>query len=318
VSAILEALRADGALDRLEVLPVVPAGRLAVERCHDSAYVDALEAAMLKAPGIVDPAPTYVTPASLDAAFDAAGGAMAAVDAVLDRRSAAALALVRPPGHHALPDGAMGFCLLNNVAVAARHAQARGIGRVLVFDVDVHHGNGTQAIFEADETVAYVSIHERGIYPGTGPEAEVGVGRGRGTTVNVPLPAGSGDAALGAVFEEVLAPFAERFRPDLVLVSAGFDAHFRDPLAGLQVTGPGYHALARGLVALAERWAAGRLVFVLEGGYDLDALAGGVVNVVRAIEDRPAEDDRPAGGLAVEPDVSDLVARVRDRHGLGA
>jgi len=286
--------------------------------CHDRAYVAALARTAARGPAIVDSAPTYVTAESQDCARRAAGAAIAAVDAVLDGGARAALALARPPGHHAVPNRAMGFCLFNNVAVAARHAQARGAGPVLIVDFDVHHGNGTQDIFWADPSVLFVSTHQRGIYPGTGAEGEVGAGAGLGTTLNVPLPAGAGDAALARAMADLVVPAAARFRPELVLVSAGFDAHFRDPLAGMQASGPGYHHLARVLAGIAARWAGGRIVFVLEGGYDLPALADGVANVVRALAGDAAG---AALGRAPHPEpldeVAALIDRLRARHRLG-
>jgi acetoin utilization deacetylase AcuC-like enzyme len=315
VPAVLAALAAEGLLADMGELAALPASLAALARCHDGGYLAALEQAMARAPGYIDPAPTYITAASFECARRAAGGALAAVDAVLDGRADAALALVRPPGHHARPAQGMGFCLLNNVAVAARHAQARGVGRVLIVDWDVHHGNGTQEVFYEDPTVLFVSCHERRIYPGTGEAEETGAGAGAGTTVNVPLPPLSGDAALGAVVERLVRPLADRFRPGLVLVSAGFDAHFRDPLAQLQVTGPGYHRAAAALCELALDHAEGRIAFVLEGGYDLPALGNGVVNVVRALRGDPPDASLGVAPLG-EPDVHDLVERLRARHGL--
>lgn len=320
IPAVLAALAADpllgdGASDRLPRLDVAPASDGALGRVHDPAYLAALRAVMARAPGLVDPAPTYVTPSSFDDARRSAGAALAAVDAVLERRAGAAFALARPPGHHARPAAAMGFCLLANAAVAVRHAQARGVGRVLVVDIDVHHGNGTQEAFFDDAGVVFVSLHQRGAYPGSGAVDEVGTGAGRGATVNVPLPAGAGDAAFEGVLAEIVAPLAERVRPELVVVSAGFDASWRDPLAGLAVSGAGFHAAAAALAAVAARHAEGRLAFVLEGGYDLPALGEGVVNVARALHGAPAAATlgRPGGP---EPDVGAVVDAVRRRHGL--
>ncbi|MFN8423009.1 MAG: histone deacetylase [Anaerolineae bacterium] len=292
-----------------------PADVDAIARVHETAYIDALRLAVSRAPAVIDAAPTYITPTSFDDACRAAGAAIAAVDAVLDGRARSAFALARPPGHHARPAAAMGFCLLGNVAVAARHAQARGIGRVLIVDFDVHHGNGTQEIFEADDSVVFLSSHQRGAYPGTGAIDEVGAGAGRGATVNVPLPPGAGDAAFARVFADVVAPLAERVRPELVLVSAGFDASFRDPLADLAVTGEGFHAIARALADIAARHAEGRIAFVLEGGYDLPALGDGVANVVRALVGRAAATALGGPGRA-EPSVDGVIDRVRRVHGL--
>lgn len=318
VPAILSAVEDDGLLPELAFLGPSPlASRIQLGRCHAPSYVEGLERAMAAAPGFLDPAPTYVTPDSYRAAREAAGACIALVEALLADPARPGLALVRPPGHHARPGGAMGFCLLGNIALAARAAQDRGIGRVMIVDFDVHHGNGTQEIFYADDSVLFVSSHESGIYPGTGFEDEIGQGPGRGTTINCPFPALAGDRAVRECLRRIIVPAAERFRPELLLVSAGFDAHFRDPLASLQVSGSGYHALTRGLAELADRHCQGRLAFVLEGGYDLEALGNGVVNVLRALTGRPAETGLgPAPWPEPEAKVTALLDRVVARHGL--
>jgi acetoin utilization deacetylase AcuC-like enzyme len=229
------------------------ADRAGVERCHATEYVAGVHA--IEAPTWLD-ADTVCFPTSYDAALLAAGAACDAVDA-------GAFAFVRPPGHHALPDRAMGFCLFDNVAIAARHAQNElGIERVAIVDWDVHHGNGTEAIFLDDPSVLFVSMHQWPFYPGTGAP-----GSGNATTLNVPLPAGSGDTAYERAFVETVEPAVLAFEPELVIVSAGFDAHEEDPLAGMLVTADGFRMLARRSAALAPRTAA-----VLEGGYNLATL----------------------------------------------
>ena len=219
---------------------------------------------------------TGMSPDSWDAAVLAAGAAVGAVEEVLQGRARNAFALVRPPGHHAEPERAMGFCLLNNVAVAAEAARRQGAERVLVLDWDVHHGNGTQACFWERRDVLYQSVHQFPYYPGTGAPHEVGAGAGAGFSVNCGLPPGCTDADYGAVFHGLLLPIAQAFRPQLVLVSAGFDPHEQDPLGGMVVTERGFAAMCAAARALAEELCEGRLVLLLEGGYSLSGLAHGV------------------------------------------
>jgi acetoin utilization deacetylase AcuC-like enzyme len=261
---------------------------------------------------------TYAGPDALTIALLSAGGAVGAVDRVLAGTAANGLAVVRPPGHHAMADHGMGFCLLGNVAIAARHAQAQhGIERVLIVDYDVHHGNGTEAMFYDDPSVLYISTHQYPFYPGTGAATDVGVGRGAGFTVNVPLPAGSGDASYATVFSQIVWPAAERFSPQLILVSIGMDAYWADPLADMRLTLGGYAHLAGEVIAMAQRFCEGRIVFALEGGYNMDALRYGISNVARALlGDAPIDPIGAPPGLGPEPDVSALLARLRTIHDL--
>jgi acetoin utilization deacetylase AcuC-like enzyme len=219
---------------------------------------------------------TAMSPGSWDAARLAAGAAVEAALATMTGRARNAFALVRPPGHHAEPDRAMGFCLLNNAAIAAEAALRAGAGRVLILDWDVHHGNGTQDIFAARDDVMYMSVHQYPFYPGTGAADEVGVGAGRGATINCPLPGRQGDADYGVVFHDLFLPIARSFAPDLVIVSAGFDAHARDPLADMRVTERGFAAMTSLVAQLAEEACGGKLALLLEGGYDLPALTASV------------------------------------------
>jgi acetoin utilization deacetylase AcuC-like enzyme len=269
--------------ERATLLPV-PA-RLASDdelaRIHTPAYIEAL-GRLAGSAGVLDE-DTYLAPRSVDASRRAAGGAVELVDALLDGKASRGVALLRPPGHHARPGGAMGFCLLNNVAVAAAHARARGATRVLIVDFDVHHGNGTQESFYADPSVAFVSLHQFPFYPGTGDLSEVGTGDARGLTVNVPLSVGADDAVYLAAFSRIVAPIASEFAPSLVLLSAGFDAHERDPLAEMRLTDAGYGALLRTLTAALP--ASTPIGMLLEGGYDLEALEASLASALDALLD---------------------------------
>jgi acetoin utilization deacetylase AcuC-like enzyme len=271
-------------------------------RVHSAAYLDELGKLVPGKSGWLD-ADTYFSPGTWDAARAAAGStAQLALD-VLGGRLAQGIAVVRPPGHHATRDRAMGFCLLNNVAAAAAAARAQGAARVAILDWDVHHGNGTQDIFWDDPDVLYLSVHQFPFYPGTGAPTEIGGPGAIGATVNVGLPSGCGDAEYAAVFDHVFLPKLAAFRPDLLLISAGFDAFEHDPLAGMRVTHAGFAAMAHRLRAAADRWSAGRIVAVLEGGYDLDGLGGGMTAVLSAFAG-PAE---PLPAIAPPP--AHMVAR---------
>jgi acetoin utilization deacetylase AcuC-like enzyme len=253
---------------------------------------------------------TSAGPSSYRAALRAAGAVVGAVDAVLDGDAERAFCAVRPPGHHALADRAMGFCLFNNVAVAAAHALARGLSRVLVLDPDVHHGNGTQAIFESDPRVLYVSSHQFPFYPGTGRLAEAGNGAGRGFTVNLPMPAGCGDAEYAHVYAEIVEPVARAFDPELVLVSLGFDAHEDDPLAGMRLTAEGFGRVLRSCVRAASGSAAGRVVVALEGGYGLPGIEAATAQTLRVLAAVDAAPEAAPSSQAAQA----LVAVYRERH----
>jgi acetoin utilization deacetylase AcuC-like enzyme len=265
----------EGAVDWSTVEPVeAPAApEEALLAVHPAAHLDYVRGLAERGGGMVD-MDTVVSAGSWEAAVHAAGAAAEMADLLVGSRAFdAAFCGVRPPGHHAERGRAMGFCLLNNVAVAARRARdAHGVERVLILDWDVHHGNGTQEVFEADPGVLFVSIHQWPLYPGSGAASEAGTGPGEGHTVNLPVPPGSGDEAFASHVEHVVAPLARAYRPGLVLVSAGYDAHADDPLADCAVTDVGYAALAAGTAALGRELGV-PVGAVLEGGYDLDVLA---------------------------------------------
>ena len=254
-----------------------PATREEIEAVHHPQHFEAMAETAGQEVSL-DP-DTYASPLSFETALLAAGGCIDLVDAVLDGRAANGIALVRPPGHHAETNRAMGFCLFNNIAVAAAHARRRGLSRVLIVDWDVHHGNGTQEIFEEDPSVFFISLHQYPFYPGTGAASETGRGRGEGFTLNIPMRAGCGDVDYLARFREKVVVAGKVFAPELVLVSAGFDAHARDPLGGMRVTTPGFAQMADELLGLAREVCGGKIVAVLEGGYDLLALRNSVAVV---------------------------------------
>jgi acetoin utilization deacetylase AcuC-like enzyme len=265
-------------------------------RVHDAAHIDRIARTAGQAVAL-DP-DTYTSPESFEVALLAAGAAVGAVERVISGPGLAALALVRPPGHHAERDRAMGFCLFNNAAVAAAHGRARGLGRVAIMDYDVHHGNGTQHIFEADPNVLYVSTHQFPYYPGTGSAGEIGVGAGRGFTVNLPLEAGAVDEDYRIAFAGVVVPVMRQFKPDLVIVSAGFDAHERDPLGGMRLTTPAFAAMTGELRVVAEECCAGRMVLITEGGYDLHAFGASLDAVAGSLVTPPAPARWPVAGTS--------------------
>lgn len=274
---------------------------------HDDAYLRELEAFCKAGGGKLDP-DTYASSVSWDAAREAAGGGLAAIDALAAGRGDLAFVVARPPGHHALADRAMGFCLVNNVAVSAAALAAAG-ERVMIVDWDVHHGNGTQALFWDDDRVCYVSTHQDHFYPGTGAVDETGGPNARGLTVNIPLPAGATGDVVARALDEVVAPVVARFEPTWVLVSAGFDAHRDDPLADLGLTSGDFAQLAPIVRGFAP--STGRLVFFLEGGYELDAVRKSVATTAGALMGTDPGVERPtSGGPGAE-----AVARARALHG---
>jgi acetoin utilization deacetylase AcuC-like enzyme len=297
LEAVRDALAGAGGRERATSIPARPASDDELHRVHGAAYLDQLRRDVPGKTGWLDP-DTYFSPGTWDAVLAAAGGVTALATGVLDGAIGRGLAVVRPPGHHATADRAMGFCLVNNIAVAAAAARACGAARVAVLDWDVHHGNGTQDIFWDDPTVLFTSVHQFPFYPGTGAPTEIGGPGARGATVNVGLPAGAGDAEYAAVFDRVLVPAIERFAPDILLVSAGFDAHEDDPLAGMRVTRAGFAAMATRVRRLADAACGGRVVVTLEGGYDLAGVAGGMTEVLEAMLAPAAASTAPAAPIS--------------------
>jgi acetoin utilization deacetylase AcuC-like enzyme len=282
-----------------------------LERVHDASHVRAVEATRGRPATRFDP-DTVASADSCAAARLAAGGLVDLVTAVWEGAVDNGFALVRPPGHHAERDRAMGFCLFNNVAIAAAALRACGAARVAIVDWDLHHGNGTQHAFEADPSVFYVSTHQYPYYPGSGAAEEIGVGAGRGMTLNLPCAAGFGDAELRVLFDEAVAPRLRVFAPEVVLVSAGFDCDGRDPLGGLTVTPAGIAHMARTVADVARAAAGGRIVAVLEGGYDLAALVDGTRVVLDELVGRDRAVPAPVTGDARRAEA--VLARVARAH----
>ncbi|HXA65851.1 MAG TPA: histone deacetylase [Bryobacteraceae bacterium] len=275
-----------GSLDGLALLPIEP--RVATEDeislCHPLQYIRLVEREVNTGFHELSTGDTTISARSLDAASRATGAALNAVDAVFEKKVENAFCIVRPPGHHATPTKGMGFCLFNNVAIAARYAQRKyGIERVLIADWDVHHGNGTQDIFYTDGTVFFFSTHQHPWYPGTGAPEETGQGAGAGMTMNCPFPAGSGRREILGAFEQTLAPAAKKVKPELVLISAGFDSRINDPLGNFLLNEADFVDLTRVMLEIANQYAGGRVVSVLEGGYSLTGLASAVRSHVQAL-----------------------------------
>jgi acetoin utilization deacetylase AcuC-like enzyme len=281
----------DAGLMRLEPRPATPEE---ISLVHDKAYLKLVAGTAGGGPTAFD-ADTPVSSRSYETALLASGGLLALVDTIMADEADNGFAMVRPPGHHAEADRAMGFCLFNNVAIAARClCERHGLERVLIMDWDVHHGNGTQHSFTDDQKVLYVSTHQYPFYPGTGRVEESGVGEGKGFNLNVPLPAGCGDGEFLDAFVRVIDPVCRQFDPQFVLVSAGFDAHLRDPLAGMRVSEEGFACLARVLLRIASDHAGGRFAAVLEGGYNLDALRESVARVLDEMQGEHLAEPLPA------------------------
>jgi acetoin utilization deacetylase AcuC-like enzyme len=318
IKQILPFLDQAGLLADLQLLTPESATVKQLRRIHAPTLIERIREVASSGGGVLDHGDTYATSQSFELARLAAGATMTAVDAIMNGRARNGFALVRPPGHHAEFSRISGFCLFNNVAAAARQAQAEhGVKRILILDFDVHHGNGTQDIFYDDDSVMFISTHlflPRMFYPGTGSFEELGNGFGHGYTVNVPLMPNVGDVGYGRIFSELVAPLARQFKPELILVSAGYDAHWQDPLAmaGLSLTG--YAHLSRQLVELADELANGRILFVLEGGYQVQALSYGILNTFYALTEQDQILD-PLGAMPQsEQDITQLLHQLKRHH----
>lgn len=316
VKAIQAVLEAEGVLP--DLLPIEPV--LATQKqlllAHDQRLIELVNLASKHGGGLLD-ADTYTTSASYEQARIAVGTSCSLVDRIIEGGATNGIGLIRPPGHHAQYERIGGFCLFNNVAVAARHAQREhGVNRVVIVDFDVHHGNGTQNIFYEDPTVLYISLHLHTpfFYPGTGAINEVGAGSGQGATLNVPFSPGAGDQCYRLAFKEVIIPCILRFRPDLILVSAGFDAHWSDPLAMASLSLSGYAEISRTIANLADECCEGKLLFLLEGGYKLEALGYGVLNAVYVLTGRDEVKDPLGPAPQSEPNITNLLSKLQALH----
>lgn len=284
ITAVMEALTQAGLTAKATALTQQPAEDEAILLCHTKRYLEQAKEDVASGARELSTGDTMIGPQSLDVALRAVGGVMNAVDAVMSGKLRNAFCAVRPPGHHARPAQGMGFCLFNNIAIGARHAQKQHqAAKVLIVDWDVHHGNGTQDIFYEDGSVLFFSSHQSPWYPGTGAAAETGEGKGRDCTLNCPFPAGTGMQAIEAAFVDRLLPLAARFKPDLVMISAGFDSRHDDPLGKFLLTDDDFATLTKLLMAFADTHCGGRVVSVLEGGYNRAGLASAATAHVRAL-----------------------------------
>ena len=318
LESILALLEQSGVKQELVQIPAAPASMDDLLSVHSAAHISQIEATARSGGGWLD-GDTVMSPRSHEAALYAAGGLLQAAEAVLNGEVNSAFALVRPPGHHATRRDAMGFCLFNNIAIAARQAVSRhGLSRVFIADFDVHHGNGTQDIFYDDPAVFYLSVHQYPLYPGTGRTAETGAEKGEGTTANLPLPPGCGDEPYLEAFQQVLVPLARRFKPEMILVSSGYDGHWADSISYMQLTVSGFARMISLLKRLADDLCQGRLVLTLEGGYHLQALSYSVKATFDVLLGKTDIDD-PLGqphGRTKEPDTRAIIQQARNAHSL--
>lgn len=283
-TTIARVLKEKGLIGQCEPLQMRAATKEEITTCHSPAYYDLAKAEITGGSHMLSTGDTFVSQHSFDVAIHAVGGALNAVDAVFGEKIRNAFCAVRPPGHHATPDKGMGFCVFNSAAIAARYAQKKhGIKRAVIIDWDVHHGNGTQDIFYADPSVFYFSTHQWPLYPGTGPKTDTGTGDGKGSTLNCPFPAGTGMEKIGAAFRDEFLPAMEIFKPELVIISAGFDSRIGDPLGAFTLTDQDFAELTSILMTLAHKHAEGRIVSMLEGGYNVEGLASAVATHLQTL-----------------------------------
>lgn len=314
---LMPALEKSGVLSDIITIDPTPASVEQLRRVHTVNLIDYVHHVSSNGGGLLDHGDTYVTGESYELARLAAGACTKAVDSIVSGEASNGFALVRPPGHHAETDRVSGFCIFNNVAVAARQAQVEhNLKRVAIVDFDVHHGNGTQDIFFEDDSVLFISVHLFApyFYPGIGGIHEIGIGRGKNYTLNVPLPPYVGDNGYQRVFDELIGPRLEQFAPEFLLVSAGFDAHWQDPLAMAGLSLAGYSEIARKLIGYADELCYGRILFVLEGGYHQQVLSESVINVFHALLGWNKREDLIGPMPRPEHDISALLERLKAHY----
>lgn len=315
---VISSLKQTRLLSRLTPIASRPATIRELSRVHFPEHIQFIQSIASKGGGAIDP-DTILSSGSFEAALYAAGGTIRAMEEVLDGSVDYAFALVRPPGHHATPHQAMGFCLFNNVSIAASHALSRyGLERLAIIDFDVHHGNGTQEVFYYNPQVLYVSVHQDPLFPGTGHIEETGFGQAAGTKVNIPLPPGCGDAEYQTAFEKIVIPVVERFQPQLILVSAGFDLHWADDISSMYLSTTGIVNLVKILKTLADRVCQNRLAIVLEGGYHQTALTNSIKATFEMLLDNDFSPDLlgPSPHAVIPPLIIPLIQYIRKIHSL--
>ena len=316
LESIINALGEKGLLEKVKNLETREAAIEEITLCHSQDYVEYVKEFCEKGGGYLDP-DTYSNKYSFFAVSTAVGSSIDLTKAVIQGDLKSGFALLRPPGHHALANRSMGFCLFGNIAIAAKVALTQpGIQKVAIVDFDVHHGNGTQALIGDDPNILFISSHQYPFYPGTGSIREIGQGESEGTVVNIPLQAGVGDEGFKLVYEKVIIPSLERFKPDLILVSAGYDAHWDDPLANLNLSLDGYNWISRQLIKSAERICNGKIVFFLEGGYNLQVLSNGVANTFRGLLGIESFDDPLGKSPDPETNVEKVINELIKMHNL--
>ena len=316
LEAALAGLKENNLIEKLNQVKSRKADMEEIIFCHTKEYVEHIKKFCERGGGYLDP-DTYTNEHSFNAAAVAVGSSIDLTKAVIKGELKNGFALLRPPGHHALNNRSMGFCLFGNISIAAKAAlNQQGIERVAIVDFDVHHGNGTQALIGDDPNIFFISTHQYPFYPGTGSLREIGMGEAEGTVMNIPLAAGVGDNGLKEIYKEVVIPALKRFKPDLILVSAGYDAHWDDPLANLILSLTGYNWISRELIKCANEICSGKIIFFLEGGYNLDVLRYGVTNTIRNLMRIEMFDDPLGPSKTTEPDINKLIKELHQIHKL--